>query len=186
MAAHSWQCPRRKGVRAGLSPDWQQDGLLARRDGRNRCAPARGRARRRRSAGVESPSMFKRRRSLRRASRLALTAFLFSTLAATPLGSHAHPVGSGANFHQDLCRSVAEANPAPASLPATADGKSKPCTGCADCAGCAGSPVAHQAPAAPQIGVTAARNLVGVGHPSVAIRDDDVIVARPRGPPPPG
>jgi hypothetical protein len=128
--------------------------------------------------------MFTRRRTLRRSTWAALAAFVFSTLAMAPLGLQAHAMGAGAEFHSDFCTSHADASPATPS-PAVAPGEKPPTTKhCNDCAGCAGVAVALPPATTPWLAVAEATALVVMARPSVA-RHDDLLVARPRGPPAP-
>lgn len=122
------------------------------------------------------------RRTLRRSTWALLAAFVFSSLAMAPLGLHAHTIGASA-FHPDFCTSSTGDGSTP-SLAATPDKKSPTTKRCNDCAGCAGGAVALASPIAPWLAVAGAADLVVIAQPP-APRQDDLLVARPRGPPVP-
>ncbi len=128
--------------------------------------------------------MFARRRTLRRSTWAVLAAFMFSALAMAPLGMQAHAMGAGAGFHPDFCTLHADDDPATPS-PAVVPGKKPPAAKhCSDCAGCAGGAVALPPSIPPWLAVAEPSDVVVIARPSVA-RHDDLLVARPRGPPAP-
>ena len=128
--------------------------------------------------------MFARRRTLHRSTWAVLLVFVFSALAMAPLGVQAHAMGAGAGFHPDFCTVHADDSPATRS-PAAAPGEKSPTAKhCNDCAGCAGVAAALPPPSTPWLAVAESTGLVVIAPPSVA-RHDDLLVARPRGPPAP-
>jgi len=128
--------------------------------------------------------MFARRRTLRSSTWAVLAAFVFSTLAMAPLGVQAHAMGGGAGFHPDFCTAHADASPAAPSAAAAPAKKAPTAKHCNDCAGCAGVAVALPPASTPWLAVVDSAALVVIAQPSVA-RHDDLLVARPRGPPAP-
>jgi hypothetical protein len=126
--------------------------------------------------------MFARRRTLHSSTWAVLLVFVFSTLAMAPVGLQAHAMGVGAGFHPDFCTAHADDNPATPS-PAVVPGRKPPAAKhCHDCAGCAGVAVALPPASTPWLAVAESTDLVVIAQPSFA-RHDDLLVARPRGPP---